>query len=68
MNRAKTFAMHLTSLIPNDLSLSLIQYNGIETQFVESGKFLGVFIHNNLKFNFQINSVASKLAKTTGIF
>ena len=67
INVDKTFAILFTSrrhATPSNLKLCL---DNREIEFKQSGRFLGVVIDQNLKFNEHISNICNKVSKSVGI-
>ena len=67
LNLEKTVAMVFSTRRFN-LEVNRVKINNIHLPFIEEHKFLGVTIDPKLKFNKHINSIASKISKSVGIF
>jgi hypothetical protein len=66
LNIEKTFAVFFTFRQLTDPNLALY-FNRQQIDVFDHGKFLGVIIDNDLKFNLHIRSICDKLSKSVGI-
>ena len=67
INSGKTYALNF-SLCRGELIDSNLKLNDANVDYVESGRFLGVFLDSKLTFKHHISHVCSKLSKVVGIF
>ena len=65
INKTKCTIFHYKQKIIN--ALPDIQINNIKLSFVKQYKFLGVFMDDNLSWEFQVNQVSNKISKLNGL-
>lgn len=66
LNAVKTNVMLFSNRVPPDV-VSAIVVNGVNLNFSESTKFLGLEVDKKLKFNVHLSTVSDKLSKVVGI-